>query len=117
MCLWHHPLLYCDLVIFVGQLQCTLLNVHAILDFIKILHPLLLNPPSCPMCINLIWMRCFTKDTQVCKSLYFVGVPVWLYHREAFIPPTMNIVQLVQLTYTDHIVKAMYTENGVAKPF
>ncbi|KAI6003496.1 hypothetical protein F5J12DRAFT_722460 [Pisolithus orientalis] len=105
------------ILLFVGQLQCTLLDIHTILNFIKVLHPLLLNPPSCPVCINLIWMGCFIKDTQVCESLYFVGVPVWLYCREAFIPPTMNIVQLVWITYANHIVKAMYTENGIAKPF
>ena len=29
----------------------------------------------------------------------------------------MNIVCLVQLTYPDDIVKAMFTENGVTKPF
>ncbi|KAI6032825.1 hypothetical protein F5J12DRAFT_685405, partial [Pisolithus orientalis] len=71
------------------------LNILAILNFIKILHPLLLNLPSHPVHINLIWMGCFTKDTQVCESLYFAGVPIWLYHREAFIPPTINIVQPV----------------------
>ncbi|KIK13791.1 hypothetical protein PISMIDRAFT_118211, partial [Pisolithus microcarpus 441] len=49
--------------------------------------------------------------------LYFAGVPVWLVRREEFIPPTMNIVQPVHLTYPDDIVKAVYTENGVAKPF
>ncbi|KAI6111087.1 hypothetical protein F5141DRAFT_1063462 [Pisolithus sp. B1] len=45
------------------------------------------------------------------------GVPVWLVHREEFIPPTMNVVWPVHLTYPNDVVKVMYMENGVVKPF
>ncbi|KAI6023471.1 hypothetical protein EDC04DRAFT_2543795, partial [Pisolithus marmoratus] len=63
------------------------------------------------------WMGCFTNNTQICEVLYFIGVPVWLVHREEFIPPTMNVVQPVCLTYPNCIVEAMYMENGVTRPF
>ncbi|KAI6014626.1 hypothetical protein EDC04DRAFT_2538501, partial [Pisolithus marmoratus] len=70
-----------------------------------------------PVHANPNWMGCFTNNTQICEVLYFIRVPVWLVRREEFIPPTMNVVQLVHLTYPNHIVKAMYMENGVARPF
>ncbi|KIK14005.1 hypothetical protein PISMIDRAFT_42077, partial [Pisolithus microcarpus 441] len=62
-------------------------------------------------------MGCFTNNTQICEVLYLARVPVWLVCREEFIPPTMNVVWPVCLTFPDNIVKATYTENGVAKPF
>ncbi|KAI6100751.1 hypothetical protein EDD17DRAFT_1494768 [Pisolithus thermaeus] len=117
MRLQHHPLVFRDLVVFVAQLQRTLLDIYAVLQYVEILYPLLNTLPSHPVLTNPNWMGCFTNNTQVCKVLYFAGVPVWLVHREEFIPPTMNIVQPVRLTYPDRIVKAVYTENGVAKPF
>ncbi|KAI6106467.1 hypothetical protein EDD16DRAFT_1462682, partial [Pisolithus croceorrhizus] len=110
-------LVFRDLVVFVAQLQRTLLDIYAVLQYVEILYPLLNTLPSHPVLTNPNWMGCFTNNTQVCKVLYFAGVPVWLVHREEFIPPTMNIVQPVRLTYPDRIVKAVYTENGVAKPF
>ena len=115
--LCHHPLVFRDLVAFVAQLQRTLLDIHALLDYHEILHPLLVTPPTRPVTANPTWMGCFTKDTQVCESLFFAGVPVWLVRNKAFISPTMNIIRPVRLTYPDDIVKAMFTENGVAKPF
>ncbi|KAL4076806.1 hypothetical protein V8B97DRAFT_2022084 [Scleroderma yunnanense] len=117
MCLWHHPLVFRDLVIFIVQLQHTLLDIHALLDYIKILHPLLTSPSSKPLSVNLTWMGCFMKDTEVCEGLYFTGVPVWLVHHEDFIPKTMNIIHPVWLTFSDNIVRAMYSENGVVKLF
>ncbi|KAI5989930.1 hypothetical protein EDD15DRAFT_2370228 [Pisolithus albus] len=113
----HHPLVFRDLVVFVSQLQRTLLDIHAALEYIEILYPLLTNVPSTPVRANPNWMGCFTNNTQICEVLYFTGVPVWLVRREEFISPTMNIVRPVRLTFPDDIVKAMYTENGVAKPF
>ncbi|KIK13607.1 hypothetical protein PISMIDRAFT_32652, partial [Pisolithus microcarpus 441] len=117
MHLRHHPLVFRDLVVFVSQLQCTLLDIHAVLEYIEILYPLLTNVPSTPVHANPNWMGCFTNNTQICEVLHLAGVPVWLVHREEFISPTMNIVQLVRLTFPDNIVKVTYTENGVAKPF
>ena len=115
--LHHHPLIFRDLVVFVAQLQCTLLDIHALLNYIKILHPLLADPRSKPVHANPTWMGCFTKCTETCEHLYFAGVPIWLVHYEDFIPPTMNIVLPVRLTFPDNIVRAMYSENGVAKSF
>ena len=93
--LQHHPLVLQDLVIFIAQLQCTLLDIHAMLDYFEIVHPLLENPPLKPIHANPTWMGCFTSNTQICNELYMVGVPIWLFHDEQFIPPTMNIVNPV----------------------
>lgn len=117
MWLRHHPLMFRDLVIFVAQLQHTLLDIHALLDYTEILYPLLVTPPSKPMRANPTWMGCFTKRTEICESLYFAGVPVWLVRHESLIPSTMNIVRPVRLTFPEDIVRAMYSEDGVAKPF
>ena len=107
-----------DLVIFVAQLQRTLLDIHALLDYIEILYPLLvISPPAKPLPVNQTWMGCFTKNTETCDGLYYAGVPVWLIRNDAFIPPTMNIVCPVRLTFPEDIVRAMYSENGIAKPF
>ncbi|KAI6025468.1 hypothetical protein EDC04DRAFT_2551610, partial [Pisolithus marmoratus] len=84
-------------VAFVMQLQHTLLDIHALLDYVKILYPLLTSLPSKPMHANPTWMGCFMRNTEVCESLYFMGVPVWLVHDEEFIPLTMNIIHPVQL--------------------
>ena len=114
----HHPLVFRDLVIFVAQLQRGLLDIHALLDYAEILHPLLVtSPPSKPVRANPTWMGCFTKSTEVCDCFYLAGVPVWLVRSELFIPSTMNIVHPVRLTFPEDIVRAMYSENGVAKPF
>ena len=113
----HHPLVLQDLVIFIVQLQRTLLDIHTMFNYFEIVHPLLENPFLKPICANPTWMGCFTSDTRICDELYMVGVPVWLFCNERFIPPTMNIVNVVRLTFPDHIVKATYSENGVAKPF
>ena len=67
-CLQHHPLVFRDLVVFIAQVQHTLLDIHALLDYIKILHPLLTSPPSKPVRMNPTWMGCFTKETQICES-------------------------------------------------
>lgn len=117
LCLQHHPLIFRDLVIFVVQLQHKLLDIHAILDYIEVLYPRFHPLPSKPIHANATWMGCFMKITQVCEELYLTGVPVWLYHHEQFIPLTMNIIHPVRLTYPDNIIKAMYSENGVARPF
>ncbi|KAI6012347.1 hypothetical protein EDC04DRAFT_2579809 [Pisolithus marmoratus] len=93
--LHHHPLLFQDLVILVVQLQCKLLDIHTLLDYIEFVHPLLKTPPSCPPCINDNWIGCFTKSMEVCEALYFAGVPVWLVHSEAYISLTMNVVHSV----------------------
>ncbi|KAI6098180.1 hypothetical protein F5141DRAFT_984078, partial [Pisolithus sp. B1] len=85
-------LVFRDLMVFISQLQCTLLDIHAALEYIQILYPLLTNVLSTPMHANPNWMGCFTNNTQICEVLYFAGVPVWLVHREEFIPPTMNVV-------------------------
>ncbi|KIK19868.1 hypothetical protein PISMIDRAFT_50694, partial [Pisolithus microcarpus 441] len=71
-----------DLIIFVAQLQCKLLDIHALLDYIKFVHPLFRNPLSHPLSISRIWMGCFTKSMEVCEALYFAGVPVWLIRSE-----------------------------------
>ena len=63
MRLWLHPLKFRDLVIFVAQLQRTLLDIHAMLEFIEILSPLWNSPPSKPPRANPMWMGCFTMDT------------------------------------------------------
>ncbi|KAI6008519.1 hypothetical protein EDC04DRAFT_2537005, partial [Pisolithus marmoratus] len=110
-------LLFRDLVIFIVQFQCKLLDIYASLDYIEFVHPLLRSPPSHPPHINGNWMGCFTKNTEVCEALYFAGVPVWLVHTKAYISLTMNVVCSVHLTYPDGIVRVMYMENGVAKPF
>ncbi|KAI6128354.1 hypothetical protein EDD16DRAFT_1472109, partial [Pisolithus croceorrhizus] len=104
-------------VAFVVQLQHTLLDIHALLNYVKILHPLLTSPPLKPMHANPTWMGCFMRNTEICEGLYFVGVPVWLVHNEEFIPPTMNIIHPVWLTFPDSIVRVMYLERGVSKPF
>ncbi|KAI6019359.1 hypothetical protein BKA83DRAFT_53488, partial [Pisolithus microcarpus] len=106
-----------DLIVFVAQLQRKLLDIHALLDYIEFVHPLLRNPLSRPPSVNGIWMGCFTKSTEVCEALYFAGVPVWLVRSEAYISLTMNVVHSVRLSCPDDIVRAMYMENGVAKPF
>ncbi|KAI6005552.1 hypothetical protein EDD15DRAFT_2358694 [Pisolithus albus] len=113
----HHPLVFRDLVAFVVQLQRTLLDIHALLDYVEILYPLLASPPSKPVRANPTWMGCFTRNTEVCEALYFAGVPVWLVRDEEFISPTMNIVRPVRLTFPDNIVRVMYSERGVSKPF
>ncbi|KIO08080.1 hypothetical protein M404DRAFT_23351 [Pisolithus tinctorius Marx 270] len=115
--LQHHPLLFRDLVIFVAQLQRKLLDIYTLLEYIEILYPLLSSPCSKPVHANPTWMGCFTKDTATCEALYFAGVPVWLMHTEAYISPDMNIKEPVRLTCPEDIVKAMYSEKGVAKPF
>ncbi|KAI6011446.1 hypothetical protein EDC04DRAFT_2552724, partial [Pisolithus marmoratus] len=104
-------------VAFVVQLQHTLLDIHALLDYVKILYPLLASPPSKPMHANPTWMGCFMRNTEVCESLYFAGVLVWLVYDEGFIPLTMHIIHPVQLMVHDNIVRAMYSESGVSKPF
>ncbi|KAI5988918.1 hypothetical protein EDC04DRAFT_2527092, partial [Pisolithus marmoratus] len=82
-------------IAFVTQLQRTLLDIHALLDYVKILYHLLASLPSKPVCANPTWMGCFMRNTEVCESLYFVGVPVWLVHDEELIPLTMNIIHPV----------------------
>jgi len=93
--LCRHPLVFRDLVAFIAQLQCTLLDIHALLDYHEILKPLLVTPPFKPVAANPTWVGCFTKDTQVCEALFFAGVPVWLVRSEVLIPPTMNIIHPV----------------------
>ena len=44
MLLLHHPLTFCDLIAFVAEAQRTFLDIHAYLDFIKVLMPHLLFP-------------------------------------------------------------------------
>ncbi|KIM54121.1 hypothetical protein SCLCIDRAFT_89023, partial [Scleroderma citrinum Foug A] len=78
-------LIFRDLVVFVAQLQRTLLDIHALLDYIKILHPLFANPHSKPVCTNPTWMGCFTTSTEICEALYFVGAPIWLVRSEQLI--------------------------------
>jgi len=107
LCLWvccaqhdithlhHHPLIFRDLVVFVAQLQRTLLDIHAVLNYVEILHPLLVSPPSKPVCTNPTWMGCFTNSTSLCEELYLAGIPVWRFHREPYISLTMNIVNPV----------------------
>ena len=80
--LQHHPLVLQDLVIFIAQLQCTLLDIHAMLNYFEIVHPLLENPPLKPIHANPTWMGCFTSNTRICDELYMAGVPVWLFHDE-----------------------------------
>ncbi|KAI6009135.1 hypothetical protein EDC04DRAFT_2581733 [Pisolithus marmoratus] len=63
------------------------------------------------------WRGWFTKNMEVCEALYFAGVPVWLVCSKAYISLTMNVVHSVCLTYPDGIIRAMYTENSVAKSF
>ena len=113
----HHPFVFRDLVVFVAQVQRTLLDIHALLDYTKILYPLLISPPSKPVRVNPTWMGCFTKDTRICEIFYFAGVPVWLVRHEDLIPQTMNIIHPVQLTFPENIVRVMYSENGVVKSF
>ncbi|KIM57105.1 hypothetical protein SCLCIDRAFT_131292, partial [Scleroderma citrinum Foug A] len=113
----HHPLVFRDLVVFIAQVQHTLLDIHTLLDYIEILHPLLTSPPSKPVHTNPTWMGCFTKETQICKSFYFAGVLVWLVRHQEFIPNTMNIIHPVRLTFPENIVRAMYSENGAVKSF
>ncbi|KAI6140278.1 hypothetical protein BKA82DRAFT_29230 [Pisolithus tinctorius] len=117
MCLRQHPILFRDLVVFVVQLQHKILDIYTLLEYIEYVYPLLLNPPSCPPQANSTWMGCFVRATEVCEALYFAGVPIWLVRSKEYIPPTMNIVHSVRLTYPDGIVRSMYMENGVAKPF
>ncbi|KAI6009556.1 hypothetical protein F5J12DRAFT_685883, partial [Pisolithus orientalis] len=100
-----------------AQLQHKLLDIYALLKYIEILYLLLSSPCSKPVCANPTWMGCFTKDTATCEALYFIGVPVWLMHTKAYISPDMNIKEPVELTCPEDIVKAMYSEKGVAKPF
>ncbi|KAL4068791.1 hypothetical protein V8B97DRAFT_2024705 [Scleroderma yunnanense] len=69
-----------DLVIFVVQFQCTLLDIHALLDYIEILHPLLASPPSKPVPMNPTWMGCFTKDTEVFRAMYSENGVVKLHY-------------------------------------
>ncbi|KAI5989941.1 hypothetical protein EDD15DRAFT_2170822, partial [Pisolithus albus] len=104
-------------VAFVVQLQHMLLDIHALLDYVEILYPLLASPPLKPVRANPTWMGCFTRNTEVCEALYFVGVPVWLVRDEEFISLTMNIVCPLRLTFPDNIVRVMYSERGVSKPF
>ncbi|KAI6027282.1 hypothetical protein BKA83DRAFT_4025291, partial [Pisolithus microcarpus] len=85
-------LVFRDLVVFVSQLQHTLLDIHAALEYIEILYLLLTNVPSMPVHTNPNWVGCFTNNTQICEVLYLAGVPLWLVHREEFISPTMNVV-------------------------
>ncbi|KAI6151566.1 hypothetical protein BKA82DRAFT_3947585, partial [Pisolithus tinctorius] len=101
----------------IAQLQHKILDIYALLEYIEYVYPLLLNPPSRPPQANSTWMGCFVRATEVCEALYFAGVPVWLVRSKEYIPPTMNIVHSVQLTYPDGIVRSMYMENGVVKPF
>ena len=117
VCLWHRPLILHNLVIFIVQLQHTLLDIHTMFNYFEIIHPLLKSLPSKPIHANPTWMRCFISNTQICDELYMVGVPIWLCCNQQFISPTMNIVNPVQLTFPDHIVKVTYLENRVAKPF
>ena len=63
VCLQHHPLVLQDLIIFIVQLQHTLLDIHTMLDYFEIVHLLLENPPSKPIHANPTWMGCFTSDT------------------------------------------------------
>ncbi|KAI5998473.1 hypothetical protein EDC04DRAFT_2545920, partial [Pisolithus marmoratus] len=93
------------------------LDIYVVLEYIEILHLLLNNLPSQPILANPTWMGCFTNTMHICEALYVTGVPVLLVWREEFIFLTMNIIQHVCLTYPDSAVKAVYTENGVAKPF
>ncbi|KAI6137945.1 hypothetical protein BKA82DRAFT_154890, partial [Pisolithus tinctorius] len=106
-----------DLIMFIAQLQHKILDIYALLEYIEHVYPLLLNPLLCPLQANSTWMGCFVRATEVCEALYFAGVPIWLVFSKEYIPLTMNIVHSVQLTYPDSIVRSMYTENSVAKPF
>ncbi|KAI6139778.1 hypothetical protein BKA82DRAFT_145509 [Pisolithus tinctorius] len=102
---------------FVAQLQHKILDIYALLEYIEYVYPLLLNPLSHPPQANSTWMGCFVRATEVCEALYFAGVPIWLVCSKEYIPLTMNIVCLVQLTYPDGIARSMYMENSVVKPF
>ncbi|KAI6142445.1 hypothetical protein BKA82DRAFT_149281, partial [Pisolithus tinctorius] len=81
-----------DLIMFIAQLQCKILDIYALLEYIEYVYPLLLNPLSHPLQANSTWMGCFVRATKVCEALYFAGVPIWLVHSKEYIPPTMNIV-------------------------
>ncbi|KAI5999772.1 hypothetical protein F5J12DRAFT_784550 [Pisolithus orientalis] len=110
LCSYYHPL-------HNQPLQHELLDIYALLEYIEILYLLLLSPCSKPVHANPTWMGCFMKDTATCKALYFAGVPVWLVCTEAYISPDMNIKEPVRLVCPEDIVKAMYLEKGISKPF
>ncbi|KIO07663.1 hypothetical protein M404DRAFT_135775 [Pisolithus tinctorius Marx 270] len=77
---------------FVAQLQCKILDIYTLLEYIEYVYPLLLNPLSHPPQANSTWMGCFVRATEVCEALYFAGVLIWLICSKEYIPLTMNIV-------------------------
>jgi len=113
-----HPLTFRDIVIFVAQAQHSFLDIIAFMDYVEVVQPRIAWTTWLPATANTNWMGCFTYDSKICESFLTAGVPVWLVRAEAYIPPDMNIIQPVLLTFPDHITKRMYCELGkVVKPF
>ncbi|OJA12179.1 hypothetical protein AZE42_11275, partial [Rhizopogon vesiculosus] len=116
--LHRHPLMYCNIIIFIAQAQRSFLNIIAFMDYVEIVqcHDAWTSWSAPPA--NTKWMGCFTDDSKICDTFFNAGVPVWLIRAEAYIPPHMNIINPVVLTFPDHLMRSMYCEAGrIVKPF
>ncbi|OAX32639.1 hypothetical protein K503DRAFT_787065 [Rhizopogon vinicolor AM-OR11-026] len=105
--LCRHPLTYRDIIIFVAQAQHSFLDIIAFMDYVEIVqHHDTWTSWSAPP-VNTKWMGCFTDDSKVCDTFFNAGVPVWLIRAEAYIPPHMNIINPVILTFPDHLIRSV----------
>jgi hypothetical protein len=117
--LHQHPLMYCNIIIFVAQAQHSFLDITAFMDYVKIVQPCLALGWSSwvPLSGNPRWMGCFTLDLKVCNTFLNASMPVWLVRTEAYISPDMNIINLVRLTLPDHLTKTIYCEGNIVQSF
>ncbi|KAG2336561.1 hypothetical protein BDR05DRAFT_852549, partial [Suillus weaverae] len=112
-------LTYHDIIIFVAQAQRSFLDIMAFMDFVEIVQPRLTSGWSSwgPLDRNLRWMGCFTTDSKTCNIFLNASMPVWLVRTEAYISPQMNIIKPVVLTFPDDLMRNVYCEGNIARPF
>ncbi|KAI6008700.1 hypothetical protein F5J12DRAFT_782163 [Pisolithus orientalis] len=94
-----------------SALQCKLLDIYALLEYIEILYPASFISPA---------QNLYTQTPPgwgASRRILPLVKHFWLMHTEVYISPDMNIKEPVRLTCPEDIVKAMYSEKGVAKPF
>ena len=110
--LLNHPLTFCDLIVYVAQVQHHFLDIFTFLYFVMYVQAHIAYPSGPPPPIHAHWMGCFTTDMKFCDNLFHAGVPVWLIHLPHAIMAQTNIEKPVKFIFPDYIICSMYSEAG-----
>ncbi|KAF9235690.1 hypothetical protein BU15DRAFT_77715, partial [Melanogaster broomeanus] len=112
----HHPLTFPDVVLYVAELQRSLLDINGHMYYVKKAQ-FPLTYPDFHQRVDPLVMGCFTHDITTCERLFRAGIPVWLVRSPQFIPADMNILNIVDVTRPDHIVQKNFVHNNVVTVF